>query len=150
MTAGERFDGVRTFLHQRPTVGPGAAAKAVAEDASALVRAEIALAKAELQSALAKKAAGAGMLVGAAVAGWLGLQGVLITVGFVLSAVGLPGWAAAAIVSGALLLVTALLALLGKRRMEAKVSLETTKQSVERDVALTKSRLPGRGRRAAS
>ena len=82
----------------RPTIGAGPALKAVAQDTSELVRAEIQLAKAELTAGLTTNATGVGMLVGAAVMLWLAVQGLLITLGFVLS-IWLPGWAAALIVS---------------------------------------------------
>ncbi|MDP8971472.1 MAG: phage holin family protein, partial [Actinomycetota bacterium] len=83
----------------RTRVGAAAAARAVAEDASALVRAEIELAKAEVMQSVKVKAAGSGLLVGAAVCGWLAIQGLLLTAGLALALV-LPGWAAALVVSG--------------------------------------------------
>jgi hypothetical protein len=102
----------RRLLGQRTTVGPGTAASAVAADLSELIRAEVALAQAELQAGIRPKAVGAGLFAVAGVAGWLGLQGLLITLGFVL-AIWLPGWAAALIVTGVLLLVAAIAALAG-------------------------------------
>jgi uncharacterized membrane protein YqjE len=133
----------RRLFGPPPTVGAGAAAKAVAEDASALVRAEIELAKAELTASVSQKAAGVGMLVGAGVLAWLGIQGLLITIAFALALV-LPGWAAAAIVTGVLLLIGGILALVGKRKLATPVSLDTTKANVEEDVAWTKQHLAKR------
>lgn len=127
----------------RPTVGVGAAGKAVAEDISTLVKAEIALAKAEVTDGIKSKAVGAGALVAAGVVGWLALQGLLITAGFALALV-VPAWAAAAIVTGVLLLITLIAALIGKKKMATPVSLETTKANVEEDVEWTKSHLPSR------
>jgi hypothetical protein len=127
----------------KPTVGVGAAGKAVAEDISTLVKAEIALAKAEVADGIKAKATGAGALVAAGVVGWLALQGVLITAGFALALV-VPGWAAAAIVTGVLLLITITAALIGKSKLSTPVSLDTTKANVEEDVAWTKSHLPSR------
>ena len=124
----------------KPTVGVGAAGKAVAEDLSALVKAEIALAKAELSEGAKAKAMGAGAFGAAGVMGWLGLQGLLITLGFVL-AIWLPGWAAALIVTAILLLGAGIAAMVGKRKMATPVSLDTTKANVEEDVAWTKSHL---------
>lgn len=129
----------------RSSVGAREAAKAVVEDARTLVRAEIALAKAEVEQAVRRKALGAGLLVGAAAMAWLGLQGLLVTIVLALALV-LPSWAAALIVTGVLLLVATVLGLLGKSRLAAKVSLDTTKQNVEEDVAWTKSHLPSKGR----
>lgn len=127
----------------KPTIGVGAAGKAVAEDISALVKAEIALAKAELSEGMKDKAVGAGAFGAAGIFAWLGLQGLLITAGFALALV-LPGWAAALIVSAALLLLAAVAVLVGKSKMASPVSLDTTKSNVEKDVAWTKSHLPKR------
>ena len=127
----------------KPTVGVGAAGKAVAEDISTLVKAEIALAKAEVTDGLKAKGVGVGAFVAAAVMGWLALQGLLITAGFALALV-VPGWAAAAIVTGVLLLVALIAALVGKRKIATPVSLDTTKANVEEDVAWTKSHLPSK------
>ncbi len=127
----------------KPTVGVGAAGRAVAEDISALVKAEIALAKAELSAPLKAKAAGAGAFAAAGALGWLGLQGLLITAGFALALV-LPGWLAALIVTLVLLVAAGIAAMVGKRKMAAKVSLDTTKSNVEEDVAWTKSHLAKR------
>lgn len=126
-----------------PTIGAAAAAKAVAEDASELVRAEIALAKAELAAAGRAKATGAGMVAGAAVAAWLALQALLVAAGFGLALV-LPGWAAALVVAGALLVIGAGLGYAGSRKLATPVSLDTTKHNVEEDVAWTKAHLPRR------
>jgi TRAP-type C4-dicarboxylate transport system permease small subunit len=126
-------------------IGTRVAARAVIEDATALIRAEIALAKAELQEAARAKAMGAGLLAAAGILGWLGLQGVLITIAFGIAEAGLPGWAAAGIVTLVLLLIAGVLALVGRSRLQAKLSLDTTKQQVEEDVAVTKSHLPSKG-----
>lgn len=125
------------------TSGAAAAAKAVAEDASALVKAEIDLAKAELTAAVQTKAMGGGLLTAAGALGWLGLQALLITVGLLLALV-LPAWAAALIVTAALLLPAGVLALLGRRKLAVPVSLDTTKANIEEDIAWTKAHLPGR------
>jgi hypothetical protein len=114
---------------------------AVVEDATALVRAEVALAKAEIEQSIREKIAGTGLVVGAGALVWLGAQGLLIAIALALALV-LPAWAAALIVSGVLLLAGAAFALLGKRRLAAKLSLDTTKQNLEEDVAWTKSHLP--------
>ena len=127
----------------KPTIGVGAAGKAVAEDISALVKAEIALAKAEVTDGIKAKGMGAGALVAAAVFGWLGVQGVLITIGFALALV-LPGWAAALIVTVLLLIGAGVAAMIGKRKLATPVKLDTTKANVEEDVAWTKSHLAKR------
>lgn len=127
----------------RPTIGIGAAGKRVAEDMSALIEAHVALAKAEIQEGIKAKGAGAGAFGAAGILGWLGLQGLLITVGFVL-AIWLPAWAAAAIVTAVLLLLAAIAALVGRAKMRTPVSLDQTKANLNYDVAVVKSHLPSR------
>ena len=124
----------------RPTMGIAEAGKTVAEDLSALVKAEIALAKAEVAEGMKAKATGVGALGAAAVLAWLGLQGLLITLGFALATV-LPGWAAALIVTALLLIGAGIAVLVGKGKMATPVSLDTTKANVEEDVAWAKSHL---------
>ncbi len=123
-----------------PTVGVGVAGRAVAEDLSELVKAEIALAKAEFTVGAKAKAMGAGAFAVAAVLGWLGLQALLITLGFVL-ALFLPGWVAALIVTLLLLAGAGVAAFVGKKKMATPVSLDTTKANVEQDVTTTKTSL---------
>jgi uncharacterized membrane protein YqjE len=132
---------VREAAPNGSSTGAGAAAKAVAEDFSTLVRAEIELAKAEVTEPIKAKATGIGMFATAGVLGWLGLQGVLITLALVI-AIWLPVWAGALIVTGVLLLAAGILALVGKRKVAKPVKLNTTKQNVEEDVEWTKEHLP--------
>ena len=134
---------IRGLFAPQPTIGAGAAAKSVAEDASALIRAELELAKAELAASAKAKATGAGLLAGAGVFGWLGLQGLLVTLALVLALV-LPAWAAALIVTAALLAVAGVLGLVGKGKLATPVSLDTTKHNVQEDVEWTKSHLAKR------
>lgn len=134
---------IRGRFGGEPTVGAGAAAKAVAEDTRELVRAEVALAKAELMHAVREKAVGAGMLTTAGAAAWLGLQALLIAAGFALALV-MPGWAAALVIGAALLIIAAITALIGRRKVATPVRLDTTKRTVEEDVAWTKSQLQRR------
>lgn len=124
----------------RPTVGPGAAAKALAEDASALVRAEIELAKTELARGVKEKTAGAGMVAAAGVVGFLAVQALLVTAGFALALV-LPAWAAAGVVALALLAVAAILAGIGKRKLATPARLDVTKETIEEDIAWAKTQL---------
>ena len=133
---------LRRLLGRRTTVGPGTAASAVAADLSELIRAEVALAQAELQAGIRPKAVGAGLFAVAGAAGWLGLQGLLITLGFVL-AIWLPGWAAALIVTGVLLLVAAIAALVGRAQLSKPFGLDTTKANIQEDVAWARQHLRG-------
>lgn len=137
----ERTARVRDVFRRRPTTGVGPAAQTVLEDAKALLQAEIALGKAELQQKAKEKGVGAGMMAAAGVLGWLGLQGLLITLGFVL-ALWLPGWAAALIVTALLLLAAGIAALIGKKQLEKPAGVDTTKKNVQEDVAWIKAHLP--------
>ena len=136
----EQISTGRIRFGTRPSMGIGEAGKTVAEDLSALVKAEIALAKAEVSEGIKAKVTGVGAFGAAAVFAWLGLQGVLITLGFALATV-MPGWAAALIVTVVLLAGAGIAALVGKRMLATPVSLDTTKANVEEDVAWAKSHL---------
>lgn len=137
--AGPRFAGL---VGRRPTVGPKGAAKQVADDLSALVRAEIELAKAEISAVAKQKGQGAALLAVAAVLGWLGLQALLILIGFLL-ALFLPAWAAVLIVTVLLLAGAAVAALLGRKRLEAPSTVALA-DNVQADVATVKAALPRR------
>ncbi len=128
------------FVGRRPAAGPAAAAKAVAEDVSTLLRAELDLAKAEVEDAIKAKATGVGLFAGAGVLGWLGINALLVTLGFVL-AIWLPGWAAALIVTLLLFGAAAIVALIGKKKLAMKLSIEMAKTGVAKDVEVTKQGL---------
>lgn len=135
----------RPLFGPPPTMSTADAVKQVAEDASALVKAEIALAKAEIMEGVRAKALGAGMFAVAGVLAAVAGLGLLLTIGFVLAEVAaLPGWASALIVTVALLLVAGVLVLVGKRKLAAEVTVETTKRNVEEDVAWTKQHITSR------
>lgn len=141
--ADQAAPGSRFTFGARPTVGAAAALKAVAQDTSELVRAEIDLAKAEVTEGLRANGIGIGLLVGAGVLMWLAVQGLLIAAGFALALV-LPGWAAALIVSGVLILIAAILGLAARNKLGTTVSAEQAKANVQEDVAWFKTHLPGR------
>ena len=130
----------RVSFGPKPTIGVGAAGKAVAEEIPALIKAHLELAKAEISAGAKDKAAGAAAFGVAGAMGWLGLQGLLITAGFALALV-VPAWLAALIVSVALLLIAGIAAMVGKSKMATPVSLDVTKAKVEETVAWTKSQL---------
>lgn len=92
--------------------GVGAAAKSVAEHASALARLEIRLALLEIKTKVALLGIGIGMLVGAAILGLFLLAFVLatITAAFALF---LPVWAALLVMCGIVLLAVATLVIAG-------------------------------------
>lgn len=104
-------------------------------DISALMRGEIALAKAELTQTAKNGGLGAGMFAGALFFALFGL-GFLLTAGaWGLVALGLaPGWAFL-IVAGVLFLITAILAVIGKKQLDKvgppKRAIESTQASIQ-------------------
>jgi O-antigen ligase len=101
---------------------------------STLVRAEIDQIKAELTYKAKHFGIGAGLVVGAAFVG-IFLLGTLIATGILALSLVMPGWAAALIVSGVLLLI--ILILLGiavlnfKRGSEPLESIESVRQDLD-------------------
>ena len=101
---------------------------------STLVRAEIHQIKAELTYKAKHFGIGAGLVVGAAFVG-IFLLGTLIATGILALSLVMPGWAAALIVSGVLLLI--ILILLGvavlnfKRGSEPLESIESVRQDID-------------------
>ncbi len=135
----------RRFPRRFVTIGPGPAAKAVAEDLSALLKAEVALARAELVAGVTPKLRGAALLAAAAVL-VVGASLVLLAAAVLLVALVLPEWAAALVVALVLLLAAGGLALVGRKSLAAgSLSMETTKHNVEEDLSWAKAHLPSRG-----
>lgn len=85
-----------------------------------IIRGEIESAKAELIAKLKKAGIGLGFLVGAAVFGFILLE-VLIAAAVLGTATVFPAWLAALLVGAALLVVTAVLALIGVRMLKRGV-----------------------------
>lgn len=135
--------GSRYTFGARPTIGAANALKAVAQDTTALVRAEIDLAKAEVSQGLKANGVGIGAALGAAVLMWLAVQGLLIAAGFALALV-VPGWAAALIVAGVLILIAAILGLVARSKLGTPVSVEQAKSNVQEDVQWVRTHLQGR------
>jgi ABC-type antimicrobial peptide transport system permease subunit len=109
--------------------------KTLANDLSTLVHEEIELAKAELTQKAKLAGMGAGMFGGAAVAGVMTL-GTLTACIVALLALAMPVWVAALIVTVVWGVVTGVLAISGKRRVQAATppvpeqAIETTKEDV--------------------
>ena len=95
----------------------GAAAKQVAEHASALARLELELASLELKGKVAALGVGIGLGVGAAVFGFLMLGFTFATLAAVLDTF-LDTWLALLITTVVLLLIAAILGLLAKRSIQ--------------------------------
>jgi hypothetical protein len=83
------------------------------EQLSTLVRDELALARAEMSEKLAHAGKGAGLFGGAGVVALYGVFGMLAAAVLGLSRV-MPGWAAALVVGGFLLLVAGVMAMAGR------------------------------------
>ncbi|MEO5534964.1 MAG: phage holin family protein [Pseudolysinimonas sp.] len=112
-----------------------------------LVQREINLLKTEIITKLKALGAGVGVLAGAALV-LLAMVGVLLTAAvFALSLV-LPGWAAALVVAGALLIVAAILGLIGYRILKKGFPPFPSESidSIRRDLRAIK----GTGKRAKS
>lgn len=99
----------------RPSIGD--LVSGLTEKLSQLIRDEIALAKAELAEKAKHAAVGIGLFVGAALLGFFGLA-VLIATAVLGLAEALPAWLAALIVAVVLLVITGVLALLGKKSLQ--------------------------------
>ncbi len=96
----------------------GSIVSGITEDLSTLVRGEIELAKTEVREQVQVAGKGGGMLAGAALFGFLALVFLLLTLAWGLVQLGLPYWAGFGIVAVLLLIVTAILGLLGKKRLD--------------------------------
>ncbi|GAB3063267.1 hypothetical protein GCM10027053_27410 [Intrasporangium mesophilum] len=107
------------------------------QDISLLVRSEIALAKAEISVQLKKAGTGGGLLAAAAVIVFYSVYFIFTTIAEGLKALGLPAWAAYLIVTVFMLLVAALLAWLGVRK------LKTVNPTPEKTIASTQQTIEG-------
>ena len=113
-----------------------------------LVQREIELVKTELVTKLKALGIGAGLIAGALLV-LLAMLGVLLTAAiFALTLTGLPGWAAALIVAGVLLIVAVILGLIGYGILKQGVPPVPTEamDSLRRDLRAIK----GIGKRGAS
>lgn len=121
-----------------PTVPERTLGQLVAEasrDLSTIVRYEVALAKAELKRDVVAGVVGAALFLVAGVFAFLALILLLIAAAYGLVAAGLAPWLSFLIVAAALLLVTAILALVGRSRLKKigppERTVRTSKQTVE-------------------
>lgn len=106
-------------------------------DSQALVKQQVELAKAEMSQSAQKAAVTSGMLVGAAVLGFLAFIFALVAGAYGIVAAGLPEWAGFLIVAGSLLLIALILGLIGANVAKkirgperAKAQLEQTKSAL--------------------
>lgn len=122
--------------------------RSAATDVTALISDQIELTKAELQVSAKTAGRAFGLLAAAAFVAIFLFLFVLLTLAFVLNAVGLPMWAAFGIVTLILLIVTAVLGLVGKKRADsitppqrsmaqAEITATTVKGSIESVTGVT-------------
>lgn len=112
----------------------GALVSDAATELSTLVRQEIALAKAELGESAKRVGTGVGAFGAAGVTGLLAVVFLGLAAMFGLEALGLPIGLAALAVSGALLLLTAVLGLAGKSKISSIGGAPRTARSIKEDV----------------
>lgn len=113
----------------------------LSEQGARLVRAEIDLAKAELAASAKKAGIGIGLLVGAGFFGFFAFATLVATAVLGL-ANAVDAWLAALIVAVVLLVITGVLALLGKNQLQAgSPPVESTKENLKLDVGAVKGGL---------
>ncbi|MFA9446970.1 phage holin family protein [Egicoccus sp. AB-alg6-2] len=122
----------------RPT---GEVVKSLTANAQELLRKEIELAKLEISEILVARVTAVAMFAGAGVVGLFILGFVGVTGAKALDLV-LPEWAAWLIVTAVYILIAAILAMIGKRKLtKPSSSPDRTKASVEETVAWAKKRV---------
>lgn len=106
-------------------------------DVSTLVSDQIELTKTELRASAQNAGRAFGLLAGAAFVAFLFTVFLLVTIAYVLVAVGLPTWAGFGIVAAVLLIITIILALVGRSRAKrvqgpqaAIAELESTRRAL--------------------
>jgi hypothetical protein len=113
--------------------------KEITREVGVLVRKQIELAKAELREDVRAEAVAAGGLGVGAIAALLALNMIFVTIALALARV-MPGWAAGLIVTGFLLGIAAIAALVGWSK-RVRTPLERTRRSLQEDIKWTKERL---------
>ena len=108
------------------------------KDLSVLVKQEVALAKAEIKRDVAHAGAGAGLFGGAGITGLFGLLFVSVSAAYGLEWLGVPLGCAFFTVGALYLVVAAVLALTGKKKLAKVGPPERTIETVKDDVAWAK------------
>lgn len=122
--------------------GLGTAAKLVAEKASSIARLELELASMELKTKVASLGVGLGLLIGALLVLVYGLGFGFATIAAALATF-LPLWLSLLIVTGFLLLMTAVLAIIGVKKVQ-RGSPPVPKQAID-EAKLTTQALKSNG-----
>ena len=125
----------------------GTIVRGLTEDFSTLFRSEVALARLELKETVSRLGGGIGLFAGALFCALLGLAFLLVTLILVI-AIWIPAWAATLIVTVLLFVVTAILAMMGKKKFadvqfvptETVNSLKADVEAIKGDIARVRSR----------
>jgi len=126
----------------------GTIIKDLTADFSNLIRSEIALLKLELKDSASKLGGGAALMAAALFLGLFGLAFLFVTITLGLVALGVPAWLSSLIVTVALLAAAGILAVMGKKKLEAVNFVPTASidhirgdlDSLKADVARVRSR----------
>ena len=121
--------------------------KELSNDLSTLMRQELALAQAEMTEKGKQAGIGIGMLGGAGIVGFVAFLALTATL-IALLATTMKVWVAALIITGAYLIIAALLALIGRNRVSQATppQPEQTTETLKEDVQWAKTRLPSGNR----
>ncbi|MCW2805303.1 MAG: hypothetical protein QOF52_2037 [Propionibacteriaceae bacterium] len=123
--------------------------KSITDDVKSLVRGEIELAKAELTPSAKNAGLGAGLFGGAGYFGINAMTLLYIAAALGLAALGVPLWLAFLIVAVVLLIIAAILALIGKSRIDKVKGPDATIAQANQSVAEIKAAVQ-RGTAAAN
>lgn len=127
-------------MAQTPDVSIKELISAAVADLQRLVKAQVALAKLEILNTTKTAAKTSGLLIGALMIAGLGFIFLLVTLAYVLVALGLPVWAGFGIVTLLLMISAAILGLLGKKEAEKIKGPEKTIEEIDKTkVALTEA-----------
>jgi hypothetical protein len=125
----------------------GTVVKELTADLSTLFRSEIALLKLEVKDTVAKLSGGAAMFLGAAFLGVFGLGFLFVTIVLGLVRLGVPAWLSTLVVTVALFIGAAVLAMMGKKKFaavqfvptESIEQIKTDIESIKADIARARS-----------
>jgi len=125
----------------------GTVVKELTADLSTLFRSEIALLKLEVKDTVAKLSGGTAMFLGAAFLGVFGIGFLFVTVVLGLVRLGVPAWLSTLVVTVALFVGAAVLAMMGKKKFaavqfvptESIEQIKTDIESIKADIARARS-----------
>ena len=125
----------------------GTVVKELTADLSTLFRSEIALLKLEVKDTVAKLSGGTAMFLGAAFLGIFGIGFLFVTIVLGLVRLGVPAWLSTLVVTVALFIGAAVLAMMGKKKFaavqfvptESIEQIKTDIESIKADIARARS-----------